>query len=142
MSEGLAVTRVDGMDDQARARARSITARREALGMTITDLAHEAGVNRGQLGEYEGGKHASSEPWIRKVENALARIEVETGHDEPPTPLIPDDKGKVVRFVVEGVYGAKALIVEVPPENVDDLERAIDRIMRRLQQGSDDATER
>ena len=64
------------------------------------------------------------------------------GVDEPSATVVPETKDKVVRFVVEGVYGARALIVEVPPENVDDLERAIDRIMRRLQAGSGEDTER
>lgn len=79
-----------------------------------------------------------------KINETLSHLEEEGGLDpideQPPTPTSPlpepESKDKVVRFIVEGVYGAKALIVEVPPENVSELEQAVDRIMRRLQAGS------
>lgn len=134
MSSAAEVASVGGVDSTPSERARAITERREALGMTGAALARLADVNRGHLSEYERGKREVAEPWIRRVERALDRIEHETGHDEPEqkpaeTPFI--------RIKVEGVYGAKALILEAPPGNIAELEAMVDQIMRRLQDAPD-----
>lgn len=117
------------------ARARRIKERREALGMDIGDLASEAQVDRRQLGQVEAGKHEPKEAWWRRVENALDRIEHETGMDEPGT--AGPERPRVIRFTVEGVYGAKAIIVEAEPEDRAALEAAVDRIMRNLRSGTE-----
>lgn len=101
--------------------------------MKITDLAKEAGVNRGQVGEYESGKHAASEPWIRKLENTLDRIEHEVGMDQPsPRVVGTEGQSPVIRFIVDGVYGANSITVEAPVDNPDVLAAAVDQIMRSL----------
>lgn len=133
MSAATAVTRVDGMDDQARARARQIKARRERLGMRITDLAKEADVNRGQLGEYESTKHSPSEPWIRKVENTLDRLEHETGIADESSPARPlDPEGEFVEFTVEGNLGVK-VVVKGPVKNMAELQAAAERLVAGMQ---------
>lgn len=121
---------VGGMDSGPSERARAITERRETLGMTGSALARLADVNRGHLSEYERGKREPDEPWVRRVERALDRIEHETGHDVPDA---PPAEAPFIRIKVEGVYGAKALILEAPPGNIGELEAMVDRIMRRLQ---------
>jgi transcriptional regulator with XRE-family HTH domain len=106
-----------------------LRARRKALGLTGTGLAKLAEVSREHLSAVETGHKEPTSEWLRRVELALDNYEHETGQDEPAAE--PNDAG-FVRFKVEGVYGAKALIVEGPVENIAELEAAVDRIMRRL----------
>lgn len=106
-------------------------ARREHLGMTASGLAKLAGVDRGKLRAFEDGEDAPSEPWINRVERALDGFESETGHEPGEAANKPPEAG-FIRFKVEGVYGAKALVVEGPVENLPELEEMVDRVMRRL----------
>lgn len=115
--------------------------RRLRLDMTQTQIADEAGISRDTVHAVESG--GGSMRSRRKITDALDRLEDEADlgpiAGEQPTPAptptlpIPGRDEKVVRFIVRNVYGAEALVVEVPPENMDELERAVDRIMRRLQ---------
>lgn len=128
MATVASLARVSAVDHgESQSRAQRVRDRREALGMKIKDLAEEADVHRGHLGEYEAGKREVTEPWIRKVENALSRIETEVGMDASPPPA-----PHLIRITVEGVYGAKALIIEGAPEDQAQLEAMVDRIMRNL----------
>jgi transcriptional regulator with XRE-family HTH domain len=102
--------------------------------MTGTRLADLAGVSREHLSEIESGRKAPSDEWLRRVELALDRYERETGQDEPVDPEAP----RLVRIEVPNVYGARALIMEGPIDDLPALEAAVDRIMRRLQAGADD----
>lgn len=119
--------------------------RRLRLEMTQEQVAAEAGLNRDTVGAVEAGKGGSKSR--RQLSEALKRLEDE-GHFPPltvseedpearqaetPVPAPSADQPRpMVRFTVEGVYGAKALVVEGPVENVAELEAAVDRIMRRL----------
>ena len=120
-------------------RGSEVKARREALGLSVRSLASLADVDRGRLAKFEEGETSPRDYWIQRVENALDRAEAEgvelsPGDDEPaPSGLI--------RFKVEGVYGAKALVVEGPVENLPELEEMVDRVMRRLA-GEQDATDK
>jgi transcriptional regulator with XRE-family HTH domain len=98
--------------------------------MTTSGLAKLAGVDRGKLKKFEIGEDEPSEPWINRVERALDNFESETGHEQAEGAK-PDESG-FIRFKVEGVYGAKALVVEGPVANIAELEAAVDRILRRL----------
>lgn len=66
---------------------------------------------------------------------ALAQFAQQAGENESASGA-GDKPAGVVRFIVKNVYGAEALVVEVPPENVEALEAAVDRIMRRMQRGA------
>lgn len=114
-------------------RAQTLRARREHLGMSKAALAKLAGVDRGKLQRYEDGIDSPSDRWIGGIERALDDFEAETGH----APGESAERPHVIRFEVQGVYGAKALIVEGPVDDLPALEAAIDRIMRRLAAGED-----
>lgn len=111
---------------------REIAARRERLGLRIKDLAEHADVSRDTLSDWERGVRRPQYQTVDAVVAALERLEEEMGIDAPPAS--PEaGTGRVVRFEVEGVYGAKALVVEGPIEDIAELEDAVDRIMRRIQ---------
>lgn len=105
-----------------------VRARREQMGLNVTDMAKEAGVSRDTLSDLESGKRAPHPSTLAKVVEALTRLEEEMGMDAPtPGP------NNLVRYVVNGVYGAESLVVEGPVDNIAELEESVDRIMRRIQ---------
>ena len=110
-----------------------IQRRRLEIGISVAELARRAGVDRGRLTALENGERVR-DTTLAAVTRALADLEHELGMDVPsvvaeqaPAPASP-----MIRFTVEGVYGAKALVVEGPVENIAELEAAVDKIMRRL----------
>lgn len=105
--------------------------RRVRLGLSRAALAKRAHVDRDTLRSLEEGHDGVRETTVGAVERALNELEQEIGMNDP------ERIGQVVRFVVRGVYGADALIVEGPVENIAELEASVDRIMRRLR-GSED----
>lgn len=111
-------------------RGAAVRTRRERLGMSKAALAKLAGVDRGKLQRFEDGEDTPSARWIAGIERALDDFEAETGHDQAEP-----EKPSMIRVEVQGVYGAKALVVEAPPENLPELEAMVDRIMRNLQDG-------
>lgn len=115
-----------------------IQKRRLAIGISVAELARRAGVDRGRLSALENGEKVR-DTTLAAVVRALEEHEHELGMDLPsqvkaPTTVSGDEtpKPNVIRFEVQGVYGAKALIVEGPVDNLPELEAAVDRIMRRL----------
>lgn len=109
-----------------------ITERRERLGLNKSELAKEAGVHRDTLSDIEGGKGFQAAT-LAKIEETLSRREQEAGIGAPAT-------SGVVRYVVQGVYGAEALVVEGPVANIGELEASVDRIMRRIQGRTEQGT--
>lgn len=117
-------------------------ARRTAIGLSVSALAKRAHVDRGSLTALEQGQPVR-DTTLAAIEKALAELEHELGMDEPsavslvsPEPVA--EKPHTIRFEVQGVYGAKALIVEGPVDDLPALEAAVDRIMRRLAEGADE----
>lgn len=109
----------------------AITTRRERLGLEINELADEANVNRDTLSDWEAGNTRPQMKTMKKVLDALDRIELEMGINAPTEGFESEDH--LVRFTVKGVYGAEALVVEGPVGDIALLEEAVDRIMRRIQ---------
>lgn len=68
----------------------------------------------------------ASDATFDRVEAALDLLEEET------EPEVPAAGPHLIRITVEGVSGAKALIVEGAPEDQAQLEAMVDRIMRNL----------
>lgn len=138
MSIGSQRTSVHAVNDQQGA---GFKERRTAIGMSVNALAKRAGVDRGSLTALEAGGHVR-DTTVAAVERTLADLEHELGMDEPSQvagePVA--EKPHVVRFEVQGVYGARALIVEGPVDDLPALEAAVDRIMRRLA-GEESATQ-
>lgn len=114
-------------------RGEQFKARRTAIGMSVSALAKRAGVDRGSLSHLEEGRSVR-DTTVAQIERTLTELEHELGMDVPTVvaPIGKPETPAMIRFTVEGVYGAKALVVEGPVENVAELEAAVDRIMRRL----------
>lgn len=110
-----------------------VRARRERLGMAIRDLATEAEVSRDTLSDMESGAKDFRQATLGKVLRALDRLETEMGIDAPLPEQTQAPAGGIVRYSVQGVYGAEALVVEGPVANIAELEASVDRIMRRIQ---------
>jgi transcriptional regulator with XRE-family HTH domain len=109
-------------------RGSQIRARRVKLGISVKELALRAGVDRGTLASLEADDGRVRETTISAIERALDVLEQEMGIDAPAA---EDERAHgLVRFEVTGVYGADALVVEGPVENIAELEAIIDRIMR------------
>ena len=108
-------------------------ARRTAIGLSVSALAKRAGVDRGSLTNLEDGKPVR-DTTVALIDKTLSDLEHELGMDEPSVVEAPAAAAApaMIRFTVEGVYGAKALVVEGPVENIAELEAAVDKIMRRL----------
>ena len=129
MSVAHLATSVDGVTLERGAHFRD---RRTAIGLSVLALARRANVDRGSLAALEAGKDVR-DTTIAQVDRTLTEIEHELGMDAPTQVAEPQQAGgPTIRFVVEGVYGAKALVVEGPVDNLPELEAAVDRIMRRL----------
>lgn len=47
---------------------------REAIGMSIRELAREADVNFGYLSRVEAGSRTPTDAWVSKVTDAFARL--------------------------------------------------------------------
>jgi transcriptional regulator with XRE-family HTH domain len=128
---------VDNQGDR-KAIGEDIRDRRRALGLNHSELAALAKVDRSRVTKAEKGDESLRDSTIGAIHRALSDLEQEMGMDLPSRVVAPNAP-HVIRFVVEGVYGAKALVVEGPVENIAELEAAVDRIMRRLQAGANDA---
>lgn len=111
--------------------------RRLAIGMSVAELAKRASVDRGRLSALERGEKVR-DTTLAAVVRALTDLEHELGMDVPSqvaqVEAAPQEPAAphMVRIEVDGVYGAKALVVEGPVEDLPALEAAVDRILRRL----------
>lgn len=116
-------------------RGSAIRERVEALGITDREWHAITGIDRKTLGRAirnEPGTRAST---YTAIEAELDKLERRAA-GEPVAMGQPDtEKPNVLRVEVKGVYGAEALIVEAPPENLAELEEMVDRIMRNLRGG-------
>ena len=114
----------------------NIQRRRLAIGMSVAELARRANVDRGRLSALEAGDNVR-DTTLAAVVRALSDLEHELGMDEPsqvaPVQMASEPPAPhMVRIEVDGVYGAKALVVEGPVDDLPALEAAVDRILRRL----------
>lgn len=127
-------TLVNMGDEERVARGREIERRRLALGMDVAPFAKRAGINRATLKDVEAGAPSVRDTTWAIVERTLDEL------DHEWSPAVPQEPGQpsTVRFVVRGVYGAEALVVEGPVEDIAALEQSVDRIMRRLRGNGDE----
>ena len=115
-------------------RGQQVRQQRVAFGMSRNELADRAHLDRQTLRRVEEGVDGVREISVAQAERALAEFDAEVS----PPPGDAAEEG-VVRFKVEGVYGARSLVVEGPVENIADLEASVDRIMRRLASNPDES---
>lgn len=113
-------------------RGRRIVDRREALGMTRNEFSGRKKIDRETVKRAEESAPGVRSSTYGAIEKALSELEDEIGMNDP------ERSPGVARFIVRGVYGVESLIVEGPVENIADLERSVDRIMRRLRETGDE----
>lgn len=136
---GAAMAPMDGEQSRPmRTDGPEVTKRRERLGMEIYELADEAHVNRDTLSDWEAGNTKPQTRTVNKVMRTLDRLEEEMGIHAPAHHS--ENEEHLVRFTVKGVYGAEAIVIEGPVEDITELEGAVDRIMRRIQGRGDETT--
>jgi transcriptional regulator with XRE-family HTH domain len=114
-----------------RCSGQAFKARREALGMGRTPLARRAGVDPSRIRMLEEDDPRLRGTTVAAIDRALGELEHEMGMDSP-SQVVEVEKPHLIRIEVQGVYGAKALIVEGDPEDRATLEAMVDRIMRNL----------
>ncbi len=103
--------------------------RRLRLGMSLEQLAQEAGVNADTLGDYEAGNRSPRDVTRRKVADALDRLEEETGMDAPRT------EAGIVSFDVQA-EGGFHVVVKGPVADADALRRQVTEIIREIRNNS------
>lgn len=101
-----------------------VRARRVRLGMTIDQLADEAGVDADTLGDYESGRRNPRDITKQKVASALERLEEETGLNAPP----PED---VLSFDVQ-TDGGFRVVVKGPMKDADEVRRQVSELLRDM----------
>jgi transcriptional regulator with XRE-family HTH domain len=117
-------TTVAGVD----ATGAGITARRTAIGMSVSALAKRAGVDRGSLAALEEGRTVR-DTTVAAVIRTLADLEHEMGMDEPepPRPAEPH----LIEFEVTGDFGVR-VVVKGPIQDAREIEESVARLVRDL----------
>lgn len=124
------VTSSAGSDDD---RGAAIQRRIDALGISDREWHITTGIDRKTLHRAIRNEPGTRSATYTAIESWLDKLEAKVS-GEPVADVVPavDKPAGFIRITVEGVYGANALIVEAPPENIAELEAMVDRIMRRL----------
>lgn len=129
------MARVDRGDSEPMSnQGAEVKARRERLGMTIIDLAGEAGVSRDTLSDMESGRKNFTQLTLSKVLRALERIEAEVGIYVPPVPSTERD---LVEIEVEG----NRVVVRGPVANRDALAETVARLIRQMRAEGEEGRE-
>lgn len=108
-----------------------VKARRQRLGMHVTDLAREAGVNRNTLSALEAGS-SFNRTTLTKVERVLDQSETECGLGPP----VPDTSGLPKVVVVRLKNKSGEVVVEGPVADLPILEAAAGRLLREMGQSA------
>lgn len=107
---------------------REVRERRLRLGMTIEELADEAGVSADTLSDFEAGNRKPRQLTVSKVVSALGRIEEETGVDAPAP---QSQEPHVVTFDVS-VEGGFHVVVSGPVADAATLREQVSEIIREM----------
>jgi transcriptional regulator with XRE-family HTH domain len=105
-----------------------VSARRLAIGMSVSALAKRAGVDRGSLSKLEEGG-VVRDTTEAAVLQALAEIEHEFGIDPTAKPERPGPH--LIEFEVTGDFGVR-VVVKGPVENAAELEASVARLIRDM----------
>ena len=116
--------------------AAQIAARRTRLGMTVSALAKESGVDRGSISKIEKlGQGRDST--IGAIVEALDRLEHEMGMDLPAASSLAAEG--LVEFEIAGNFGV-SVIMKGPVSNLAEMEAAAARLVERMQAERRDQT--
>lgn len=127
-------------------RGAEIGRRFEALGLSDRKWHEETGIDRKTLNRaidnYPGTRRGTYDAIEANLDKLEAKYRAQAvamkKHDPESSPDIEvgpaEDHGGYIRFELQGVYGAKAMIVSAPVGNPEELATAVDLIMRRLRE--------
>ena len=121
-----------GEDDGDRGAA--IRRRFDALGLSDREWHARTGIDRKTLLRAMEGNPRTRSSTYDAIEANLDKLE-RLAAGLPAALSAAESVPHLIRITVEGVYGAKALIVEGAPEDQAQLEAMVDRIMRNLRSG-------
>lgn len=127
-----AVTTSGGGDTD---RGQAIRDRFEALGISDREWHAQTGIDRKTLHRAMANQPGTRASTYAAIESNLDQLERLAAGQPVAQPAA--EPPHLIRIKVEGVYGAKALIVEGQPEDQAQLEAMVDRIMRNLRTGGD-----
>lgn len=140
MTRNATVTRFQPVDGEKRMPGTDIRTRRQALGLTATKLAQLAEVSRVHLSEIESGRKDPSAAWLRRVELAMDKYEVETGQDEPAPVAIPAQAKAaegLIEFDIEGDFGVH-IVVRGPVVDAELLRRQAAALIAEIRSSRSD----
>lgn len=112
-----------------------IQRRRRAIGIDVAPFAREAGVSRTTINKVEAGEVHPRDKSLRKIMDALDRLEHEGGVD-----VGDQQPSGIVTFRAQGVFGAADVTVAGPVENTAELAEQFARLLdnlRRRENGED-----
>lgn len=115
---------------------RTVRERRNRLGMSQAELAHEAGVNRDTIGALEKGESVRHST-VRIVGEALDRLEAEAA---TPAPDAEQGEAHVMEFEVSGDFGVR-VVVRGPVGDAEALEASVARLVRNIRESGADSEE-
>lgn len=118
------------MESDAGTTGTEIKARRVRLGLSISELATEAKVDRSRISAIEAADPTVRESTIGAVRSALDRLELELGMDDAIR-TVGDPAEDLVEFVIEGNFGVRA-VVKGPVRNLEALQEAAAKLIRSL----------
>lgn len=141
---------MDHTEDR-RQRGVRLQARREALGMSVRALESWMAENGERIGiagpvtrqtitKAEAGDPSTTTQTYSRIEAWLSAIETEMGSErEALTPDSASDRaGNLVTFKLSGNFGVD-VVVEGPVTNLPELERAVEKLLRGMRDGSNEA---
>lgn len=122
-----------------------VRSRRTAIGMSVSALAKEAGVDRGSLTALEAGQGVR-DTTVAAVEKTLDALEREMGMDVPSVVATPTAPAEVpeatehpasepIRLTFHDVYGIGEIIAEGPGDKPDDLVAAVAKLLAEIRGG-------
>lgn len=114
-----------------------VKARRERLGMSIQELAKEAGVSRDTLSDLESGTKDFRRLTLNKIQRALDSIEEEAGVGAPPPAESSAKEPDLIEFDISGDFGVH-VIVKGPVADAELLQRQVLGIIREIRRAEKD----
>lgn len=116
-------------------RGAEIRRRFDELGISDREWHAQTGIDRKTLHRAMQNQPGTRSSTYAAIESNLDQLERMAAGEPVAQPATATD---LIRIEVQGVYGAKALIVEGSPENQAQLEAMVDRIMRNLRNEADE----
>lgn len=115
-----------GRGEGAETTGQEIARRRTALGMSVSALSEQSGIDRGTVKKIEADAAGVRDSSIGAVRSALDRLEDEAGMD------LPTQVGEgLVEFRVSGNFGVD-VVVSGPVRDLDALERSVAKLVREM----------